>query len=133
MATFFHFLRFSRTVRAAIGFDGSRSTRITRVWTVMIGLSSSRIFSLTSLPTGGSVSRLTRVLFSPIFSVWPPTLIFSPLSASIQLASTGMLARIRWCSGDLYDDVAYSTLLSAIYIPSLLYISLSRARPDQKD
>ena len=32
-----------------------------------------------------------------------------------------------WCSGDLYDDVAYSR--SAIYIPSLLYIPSSRPSP----
>src|SRR5690606_37702269 len=84
----------------------------------MIGLLSSKIFNLTSLPTGGSLSRLTRALVSPIFSVIPSTRMSSPLSASLHLTSTGILAVMRLGIGVRYDDVEYS--ICAIIIPYFL-------------
>jgi hypothetical protein len=76
-------------------------------------LSSLRIRSLTSAPTGGRVSRLTKALFSPRFSVVPSTFTLFPLCSSVHIACTGIWANIRWCIGVLYDDVAYS--ICAIY------------------
>jgi hypothetical protein len=72
---------------AGISFDSNNLS--------MIGLSSSKILSLTSLPTGGNSSRFTKVLVSPTFSVIPSTLIRLPLSPSTQLAFTGIFARMR--------------------------------------